>query len=108
MRPNLRILNKLINKEIMIEGGKMLQIQTNIAAFLYHDVTDDPSESGFQRRTAMRYKQSREAFASHFDGIASGGHAPSIVSELNFRQPGKHVLLTFDDGGKGEIGRTSW
>jgi hypothetical protein len=97
MRPNLHILNKLINKEILIEGGKMRQVQTNIAAFLYHDVTDDPSESGFQRRTAMRYKQSREAFANHLDGIASGGHTPSIVSELNFRQPGKHVLLTFDD-----------
>jgi hypothetical protein len=31
---------------------------------LYHDVTDDPSESGFQRRSALRYKQTREAFTT--------------------------------------------
>jgi peptidoglycan/xylan/chitin deacetylase (PgdA/CDA1 family) len=92
----------------------MLQVQSKIAAFLYHDVTDNPSESGFQRRTAMRYKQTREAFANHLDGIASGGHTPQIVSEVNFRQPGKHILLTFDDGGKGalhaaeELNRRGW
>ncbi|HXP82234.1 MAG TPA: polysaccharide deacetylase family protein [Verrucomicrobiae bacterium] len=92
----------------------MHQGQAKIAAFLYHDVTDDPSESGFQRPSAMRYKQTREAFASHLDGIASGGHTPKIVSQLNFRRPGKHVLITFDDGGKGalhaaeELNRRGW
>jgi peptidoglycan/xylan/chitin deacetylase (PgdA/CDA1 family) len=92
----------------------MHQGQPSIAAFLYHDVTDDPSESGFQRPSAMRYKQTREAFASHLDGITSVGHTPKIVSELNFRRPGKHVLITFDDGGKGalhaaeELNRRGW
>lgn len=92
----------------------MLRSQAKIASFLFHDVTNDPSRSGIQRRSAMRYKQTRGAFASHLDGIASGGLIPKIVSELNFRQPGKHILITFDDGGKGalhasdELNRRGW
>ena len=92
----------------------MDQAQAKIAAFLYHDVTDDPTESGFQRRTALRYKQTREAFASHLDGIAFSGLAPETVSKLNFLAPGRHVVLTFDDGGKGalhaaeELNRRDW
>lgn len=88
--------------------------QPRIAAFLYHDVTDDPTESGFQRRTALRYKQTREAFANHLDGIAFSGLTPKTVSRLNFSQPGRHVLLTFDDGGRGalhaaeELNRREW
>jgi peptidoglycan/xylan/chitin deacetylase (PgdA/CDA1 family) len=81
----------------------MLQGQARIAAFLYHDVTDDPSESGFQRRSALRYKQTRNAFASHLDGIASVGLTPKVVSKLNFQHPGKLVVITFDDGGKGAL-----
>jgi hypothetical protein len=42
----------------------MLHDRPKIAAFLYHDVTDDPSESGLQRRSALRYKQAREAFTT--------------------------------------------
>lgn len=92
----------------------MLRAQPEIAAFLYHDVTDDPSASGFQRPTAMRYKQTRKAFAGHLDGIAKGGLAPGVVSELKFGRPGKHVLITFDDGGTGalhaadELNRRGW
>jgi peptidoglycan/xylan/chitin deacetylase (PgdA/CDA1 family) len=92
----------------------MHQGRARIAAFLYHDVTDDPSESGFQRRSALRYKQTRKAFASHLDGIARGGQTPKIVSKLNFRHPGEHVVITFDDGGKGalhaaeELNRRGW
>lgn len=92
----------------------MFRTQPEIAAFLYHDVTDDPSQSGFQRPTAMRYKQTRKAFASHLHGIATGGLTPERVSDLNFEHPGKHVLITFDDGGKGalhaaeELNRRGW
>ena len=42
----------------------MLHDRPKIAAFFYHDVTDTPSESGFQRRWALRYKQTREAFTT--------------------------------------------
>lgn len=92
----------------------MLRAPVNIAAFLYHDVTDDRSSSGFQRPTAMRYKQSRQDFARHLDAIAHSGHAPQTVFDVDFHQPGRHVLLTFDDGGKGalhaaeELDRRGW
>jgi peptidoglycan/xylan/chitin deacetylase (PgdA/CDA1 family) len=92
----------------------MLRAQVSVAAFLYHDVTDDPSASGFQRPTAMRYKQSRVDFAGHLDGIARGGLAPETVSRLDFSRPGRHILVTFDDGGRGalyaaeELNRRGW
>jgi peptidoglycan/xylan/chitin deacetylase (PgdA/CDA1 family) len=92
----------------------MLRCRTKIATFLYHDVADDPSESGFQRRSALSYKQTRDAFATHLDGIAQSGFSPKIVSELDFRELEKTVLITFDDGGKGalhaaeELNRRGW
>lgn len=92
----------------------MLMPKTNVAAFLYHDVTDDPSDSGFQRRSAMEYKQSRTAFANHLEAIARSGFVPQTVSDLELGKPGKHVVLTFDDGGKGalhaaeELNRRGW
>lgn len=108
-------LLEVAQQEFRSQGNlNMLRAQPEIAAFLYHDVTDDPSESGFQRPTAMRYKQTRKAFASHLNGIARGGLTPERVSELDFQCPGKHVLVTFDDGGKGalhaaeELNRRGW
>ena len=92
----------------------MFGTQPQIAAFLYHDVTDNPAESGFQRPTAMRYKQSRGDFARHLDAIARSGLVPDVVPEVEFSLSGKHVLLTFDDGGKGalhaaeELNRRGW
>lgn len=91
-----------------------MRSKAQIAAFLYHDVADDPSESGFQRPSALSYKQTRRDFACHLDGIATGGIAPTVVSQVNLQQPGKHILITFDDGGKGalhaaeELNRRGW
>lgn len=91
-----------------------MRSRAQIASFLYHDVTDDPTDSGIQRPTAMSYKQTRSSFASHLEGIAKGGLTPKLVSEIDFCQPGKNVLITFDDGGKGalhaaeELNRRNW
>src|ERR1700735_2211479 len=85
-----------------------------IATFLYHDISDNPAESGFQRRSARPYKQTRKVFAAHMDRIAATGFTPGSVLDLNFQQPGKHLLITFDDGGKGalhaadELNRRGW
>ena len=85
-----------------------------LATFLYHDVADDPTESGFQRRSAMPYKQTRASFAAHLDGIAKAGRSPKRVAEVDFGEPAKSVLITFDDGGKGalyaaeELNRRGW
>ncbi len=84
-----------------------------LAAFTYHDVTDDPSDSGFQRPAAMRYKLTRAAFARQLDAIGSAG-APSLVVDVNLAIAGRHRLLTFDDGGQSamaaadELARRGW
>lgn len=76
---------------------------TKIATFLFHDVSDTPWDSGFQRRSALPYKMSRRAFADHMDRLAASGAKPKLVTELDFQKPERNVLLTFDDGGKGAI-----
>lgn len=87
---------------------------TSVATFLYHDVSDTPSESGFQRKSALPYKLTRKVFASHLDRIADSGLTPELITQIDFQKPGKHVVLTFDDGGKGalhaaeELNRRGW
>ncbi len=75
-----------------------------VAAFTYHDVTDDATDSGFQRPAAMRYKLTRFAFAQQLDAIAGAeGEPPRLVVDLNLALPGRHRLLTFDDGGHSAV-----
>jgi peptidoglycan/xylan/chitin deacetylase (PgdA/CDA1 family) len=76
--------------------------QPELATFGYHDVTDDASDSGYQRPAAMPYKLSRAGFAEHLDAIGAAG-TPRLVSDLNLALPGRHHLLTFDDGGHGAV-----
>lgn len=86
-----------------------------IAGLMYHEVTDDPTSSGFQRPGALPYTLSRAAFARHLDAIAAGQLKPELVSQLDLRANGKrHLLLTFDDGGTSalyvadELARRGW
>ena len=74
-----------------------------VASFGYHDVTDDPTDSGFQRRGAFPFKLSRRAFGDHLDRIAGAGRVPVLAPEINLAIPGRHVLLTFDDGGRSAV-----
>ncbi len=84
-----------------------------IASFGYHDVTDDPTQSGFQRDGALPYKLGVRLFCDHLDRIARE-QPPALVTEIDLTKPGRHVLLTFDDGGKsalkaaGELSRRGW
>jgi peptidoglycan/xylan/chitin deacetylase (PgdA/CDA1 family) len=83
---------------------------------MYHEVTDDPTTSGFQRPGALPYTLTRVAFESHLNAIAGGPLKPELVSELDLCGPGKqrHLLLTFDDGGASamhvadELARRGW
>jgi peptidoglycan/xylan/chitin deacetylase (PgdA/CDA1 family) len=62
----------------------------------------------------MTYKQTRSVFARHLDRIAQSGIEPKLVSDVNFGSAEKHILITFDDGGKGalyaaeELNRLGW
>ena len=43
-----------------------------VAGLMYHEVTDDPKTSGFQRPGALPYTLTKDAFARHLDAIAGG------------------------------------
>jgi peptidoglycan/xylan/chitin deacetylase (PgdA/CDA1 family) len=74
-----------------------------LASFGYHEVTDDPTDSGFQRSSALAYKLSRRAFEEHLDAIGTSGLTPELVTEIDFAGASRHLLLTFDDGGKSAV-----
>jgi peptidoglycan/xylan/chitin deacetylase (PgdA/CDA1 family) len=85
-----------------------------VASFGYHDVTNEPTTSGFQRNSAVPYKMGFQLFCEHLDRIAAMGLTPSRVDAIDLSRPGRHVLLTFDDGGKSalaigeELSRRGW
>jgi peptidoglycan/xylan/chitin deacetylase (PgdA/CDA1 family) len=75
-----------------------------VAAFGYHDVTDDPRESGFQRNAALPFKLGSRLFGEHLDRIDASSLTPERVDAIDLGQPGRHLMLTFDDGGKSALG----
>jgi peptidoglycan/xylan/chitin deacetylase (PgdA/CDA1 family) len=85
-----------------------------VASLGYHDVTDNPSDSGFQRNGALPFKLGARLFSDHLDRMAQAGLAPGLVTDIDLTKPGRHVLLTFDDGGKSalrtgaELSRRGW
>ena len=85
-----------------------------IACFMYHEVTDDPRSSGFQRSGALPYKHSRRAFAQHLAELATSPLVPELIGDIDLTRAGRHLLLTFDDGGKSalhvseELSRRGW
>jgi peptidoglycan/xylan/chitin deacetylase (PgdA/CDA1 family) len=78
-------------------------MRLHVASFGYHDVTDDPATSGFQRPAALPFKHTRRAFAEHLAHIGAGRLVPELVVDIDCTRPGRHLLLTFDDGGKSAV-----
>ena len=76
---------------------------TLVATLGYHDVTDDTTRSGFQRKGAAPYKLTTQSFRDHLDRIAAGGRSPALLGDFDLTRPGRHLLLTFDDGGKSAL-----
>lgn len=76
---------------------------SEVAGLMYHEVTDDPKTSGFQRPGALPYTLTRAAFNTHLNAIAGGALRPELVTQLTLNTNGngthRHLLLTFDDGG---------
>jgi peptidoglycan/xylan/chitin deacetylase (PgdA/CDA1 family) len=89
-----------------------------IAGLMYHEVTDDPTSSGFQRPGALPYTLTRAAFQRHLDAIGRSPIQPQLVTDLDLCANGndrhRHLLLTFDDGGASatyvaeELARRGW
>jgi peptidoglycan/xylan/chitin deacetylase (PgdA/CDA1 family) len=73
------------------------------AAFGYHDVTDVPTESGFQRNGALPYKLGSRQFHEHLDRIADAALTPALVTQVDLAGSDRHLFLTFDDGGKSAL-----
>jgi peptidoglycan/xylan/chitin deacetylase (PgdA/CDA1 family) len=74
-----------------------------VASFAYHDVGDDPSATGFQRPGALPFKLTPRTFERHLEQIATSPLTPALVNEIDLSHPGRHLLLTFDDGGKSAL-----
>ncbi len=74
-----------------------------IAGFGYHEITDDPSATGFQRPGARPYTLTPRAFAAHLDQMAASEARPVRVTDIDFTRPGRCLVLTFDDGGKSAV-----
>ena len=70
-----------------------------VAGLMYHEVTDAPASTGFQRPGAFAYKHSVAAFAEHLARIADAPLQPSLITAVDLRSPGRYLVLTFDDGG---------
>lgn len=92
----------------------MYAARAEIACLMYHEVTDDPASTGFQRASARQYAHSCDAFRDHLQRIAARSLKPRLVVDLDFDRPDRHLLLTFDDGGKSalfvadELARRGW
>lgn len=74
-----------------------------VASFGYHEVTDDPTASGFQRPAARAFSLRVAAFTSQLDRLTKTGVTPALVTDMDLTAPGSYVCLTFDDGGRSAI-----
>src|SRR5207247_4500784 len=74
-----------------------------VASFGYHEVTDHPGTAGSQPPGPLPYKPTGDAFTRNLDAIATASCPPERVTDLDLTRPGRHVLLTFDDGGKSAV-----
>src|SRR3989442_3304039 len=79
---------------------QMMGAHPTIAGFGYHEITDDPAATGFQRPGARPYTLTPRAFAAHLDQMAASEARPMRLTDIDFTRPRRFLVLTFDDGGK--------
>jgi peptidoglycan/xylan/chitin deacetylase (PgdA/CDA1 family) len=88
--------------------------QLAIATFAYHDVTDHPAETGFQRAAAVPYKLPVDTFRRHLDAIGEGPCRPTLITDIDLTRGGRYLLLSVDDGARSalvaaeELNRRGW
>lgn len=74
-------------------------MQSKIISFLYHEVTDKPETSGFQRPGALPYKHTTTHFKSDLKLILNHFKSSEDVTNLPSDGGNASLILTFDDGG---------
>lgn len=75
--------------------------QRILIALMYHEVTDDPAKTGFQRASARIYKHRVHEFQMNLDQITCNGVRPERIDRSGEGE--RHLLLTFDDGGRSAL-----
>ena len=71
-----------------------------VAAFAYHDVTDDPPDSGFRGPGALPFKLGWSAFRQHLDAMAGAPRKPLLIRS---RRSASHVAVDVRDQGTGLV-----
>ena len=74
-----------------------------LACLMYHEITDDPATTGFQRPAARNYTLSPTVFADHLARFRGAGLEPSLITDVDLAAAGRHLALTFDDGGRSAL-----
>lgn len=77
--------------------------RAELACLMYHEVTDDPATTGFQRIAARHYALTTRVFGEHLDRLTRAAITPSTVDRIDLAQAGRYLLLTFDDGGRSAL-----
>ncbi len=91
-----------------------METHAELACLMYHEVTDDATVTGFQRASARPYTLTPATFTDHLRRFRGAGLAPATIGTIDLATPGRHLLLTFDDGGKSalyaaeELTRLGW
>ncbi len=71
-------------------------------SLMYHDICEDPAESGFQGAGPALYKLTPDVFKAQLDAISEfSAVKPGLVTEWDNKSV--PVFFTFDDGGKSAL-----
>jgi peptidoglycan/xylan/chitin deacetylase (PgdA/CDA1 family) len=81
----------------------MMRPAATVAGFMFHEITDDPATSGYQRPGARPYCVSPERFRRYLDVLADRGLEPATIGDVDFDAPVPRLMMTFDDGGRSAI-----
>jgi peptidoglycan/xylan/chitin deacetylase (PgdA/CDA1 family) len=86
-----------------LSAGPPTLPRIRIASLAYHEVADEAASSGFQRRGARAYRTTVAEFVRQLDAIGRLSQAPGRITDVDWSRPGRHLLLTFDDGGRSAL-----
>ncbi|NVJ60866.1 MAG: polysaccharide deacetylase family protein [Gammaproteobacteria bacterium] len=67
-----------------------------LMTFLYHEVCDNPEESGFVTKNSLQYTHTIAEFEEHLSAIAA---SETVVKDFNEKCDLDKISITFDDGG---------